>query len=89
MPESRCNPNNKDLARKISEMEEVINATRDVLINIMISLLAPKQVLLSQEAILIFLKNDDVIKSHLSAKATDNTRDKDEADKETNTLINR
>ena len=68
-------------------MEEVLNTTRDVLINFIVSLPAPEQILMSQEAQLTFLKNLEVLKSHLSAKATSNNRDQDKEDN-TNTVIN-
>ena len=61
MSESRYNPDNEDLARKTSQLEEVLISARDVLLQFVVSLPAPKQVLMAQAAILPFLKNIDVL----------------------------
>ena len=50
MSESRYAPDNEDLTRKTTVMEEVLNLTRDILIQFMGLLPAPNQVLLAQEA---------------------------------------
>ena len=86
-PESRYSPDNEDLSRKTSQMEEVLNTTRDMLINFIISMSAAEQIPISQEAQLTFLKNLEVIKSHLIAKATGDNGDQDEEDN-TDTVIN-
>ena len=65
MPESRYAPDNKDLKRKTTILEEILDHTADALIEFMVSLPAPLQVLLAEEASLPFLKNLDVIKKHL------------------------
>ena len=70
MPESRYAPDNEDINRKTTIMEEVLTLTRDALIEFMVSLPAPEQVLLAQEASLPFLKDLEVIKNHIAAKAT-------------------
>ena len=54
MPQSRYNPDNKDLTRKTSLMEEVLNTMRDMLIKFIVSLPAPEQLIMSQEAQLVF-----------------------------------
>ena len=43
MPESRYAPNNEDLKRKTTTMEEILDYTADALIEFMISLPAPLQ----------------------------------------------
>ena len=86
-PESRYSPNNEDLSRKTSQMEEILNTTRDLLINFIVSLPAPEQILVSQEDKLTFLKNLEVLKSHLTSKATGVNGDQDKED-DTDTVIN-
>ena len=50
MSESRYAPDNEDLNRKTTIMEEVLTLTGDALIEFMVSLPAPEQVLLAEEA---------------------------------------
>ena len=64
MPEHRYSPEGEDLARKTSVMEEVLSHTQEVLIKFLLSLPAPEQVILSQEAQSVFLKNLDALKVH-------------------------
>ena len=87
MPESRYAPDNEDLNRKTTIMEEVLTLTRDALVQFMISLPAPDQVFLAQEASLPFLKDLDVIKNHIAAKATGENEEQEEED-DTDTVIN-
>ena len=68
MPESRYNPESNDLTRKTLLLEEVLTTTQGMLIMFLISLSTCKQIIMSQEAQLVFLKNIDVLKSHLSAR---------------------
>ena len=87
MPETRYTPGNEDLNRKTNVMKEVLTLTRDALIKFMVSLPAPKQLLLAEEASLPFLKNIDIIKKHTAAKATGANEEQGEED-DTNTVIN-
>ena len=47
MPESCYNPDNEDLARKTSQLEEVIIYARDALLQFVVSLPAPEQALVA------------------------------------------
>ena len=47
-------------------MEEVLTSTKDLLIKFVVSLPAPEQVKMYQEAQLVFLKNLDILMSHFS-----------------------
>ena len=87
MPESRYVPDNEDLKRKTTILEEILDHTADALIEFMVSLPAPLQVLLAEEASLPFLKNLDVIKNHIAAKATGANEEQEEED-DTDTVIN-
>ena len=53
MPESRYNPDNEDIVRKASQIEEVFNSTRAALAH----LPAPEQIYMVQEARFPLLKN--------------------------------
>ena len=87
MPESKYNPDNEDLSRKTSQMEEVLISARDMLAQFIVSLPAPEQIYMVQEAMLPFLKNLDTIKAHFVAKSIGNAGDQEEED-DTNTVIN-
>ena len=58
-------------------MNRVLIITRDVLIGFMISLSDAEQVILSEEANAPILKNREVLKSHIAAKATKHTAEHD------------
>ena len=81
MPESRYNPESNDLTRKTLLLEEVLTTTQGMLIKFLISLYTCKQIIMSQEAQLVFLKNIDVLKLYISAG------DRDE-EEENNMIIN-
>ena len=81
MPESRYNPKSNDLTRKTLLLEEALTTTQGMLIKFLISLSTRKQIIMSQEAQLVFLKNIYVLKSHLSAGDQDKEED-------TNTIVN-
>ena len=81
MPESRYNPESNDLTRKTLLLEEVLTTIQVMLIKVLVSLYTCKQIIMSQEAQLVFLKNIDVLKSHLSAGDQDEEEDN-------NTIIN-
>ena len=87
MPESRYNPVNKDIARKTSLMEEVLISTRNALAHFIISLSAPEQIYMVQEAILPCLKNLDTIKAVFAANNIGNAGDQDD-EEETKTIVN-
>ena len=67
MPESRYNPENQDLARRTSAIEDILTSARQALANFIISLPAHKQRYLVQEAILPFHKNLEDIKAYCDA----------------------
>ena len=72
MPESKYNPDNEYIVRKASQIEEVFNSTRAALALFIMSLPAPEQIFMVQEAILPCLKNLDAIKAaHSIANAGD------------------
>ena len=54
----------EDFSRKTRIMEEVLSTTQEVMIRFLISLLAPEQLILSQEARSTFLKDPEAVKSH-------------------------
>ena len=85
MPESRYNPDNEDLARKTSQMKEVLISARDVLLQFVVSLPAPEQVLLAQAAILPFLKDLNDIKAHFTGEVIGNAGEEED---NANTVIN-
>ena len=87
MPESRYNPDNQDLARKTSQLEEILTSTRDALANFVISLPAHEQIYIVQEAILPFLKNLDAIKVYCARNLIGNCDDQEREDDE-NTIVN-
>ena len=84
MPESRYNPDNQDLARKTSQLEETLTSARDALANFITSLPAHEQIYIVQEAILPFHKNLEAIKAYCAAQSVCNGQDT-ENDKNTNT----
>merc|ERR1711989_52547 len=75
MPESRYNPDNQDLARKTSDLEDILTSARNALANFITSLPAHKQIYIVQEAILPFHKNLEAIKAYCDAQAIDNGQD--------------
>ena len=77
MPESRYNPDNQDLARKTSDLEDILTSARDALANFITSLLAHEQIYIVQEAILPFHKNLDAIKAYCAAQSTGNVDGQD------------
>ena len=87
MPESRYNPDNQDLARKTSQLEEILTSARDALANFVISLPAHEQIFIVQEAILPFHKNLDAIKAYCAEKSIGNVDDQEREDDE-NTVVN-
>ena len=87
MPKSRYNPDNQDLARKTSQLEEILTSTRDALANFVISLPAHEQIYIVQEAILPFLKNLDAIKAFCDRNPICNDDGQKREDDE-NTIIN-
>ena len=64
-PESNYNLTNKDIVRKISQVEEVLDSTRDALIHFIVSLPAAEQVLMVQQATIPWLKDLDIIKAYV------------------------
>ena len=56
MPESNYNLDNKDIVRKNSQVEEVLDSTRDALIHFIVSLPAAEQVFMVQQIYLSCLK---------------------------------
>ena len=78
MPESRYNPDNEELSRKASLIEEALISTRDALSQFVISLPAPDQIYMVQEAMLPFLKNLDTIKAYIAAKSVCDAGDQEE-----------
>ena len=88
MPESRYSPDNEELTRKASLIEEVLISTRETLLKFIVSLPAPEQILLVQEAILPFLRNLDVIKAHFAERVVGDAEDQEEEEEEeTNTVV--
>ena len=75
MPESRYNPDNQDLARKTSDLEDILTSARNALANFITSLPAHKQIYIVQEAILPFHKNLEAIKAYCAAQAIGNGQD--------------
>merc|ERR1711989_15414 len=75
MPESRYNPDNQDVARKTSDLEDILTSAKNALANFITSLPAHKQIYIVQEAILPFHKNLEAIKAYCDAQAIDNGQD--------------
>ena len=87
MPESRYNPDNQDLARKTSDLEDILTSARDALANLITSLPAHEQIYIVQEAILPFHKNLEAIKAYCAAQAIGNGQDiENEENTEANVL---
>merc|ERR1712082_181622 len=72
---SRYNPDNQDLARKTSELEDILTSARQALANFITSLPAQEQIYIVQEAILPFHKNLEAIKAYCDAQVIDNGQD--------------
>ena len=87
MPKSRYCPDNQDLARKTSQLEEILTSTKDALANFDISLPAHEQIYIVQEAILPFLKNLDAIKAYCARNPIGNVDDQEQED-DKNTVVN-
>ena len=85
MPESRYSPEGEDFIRKTTVMEETLSYTQEVLIKFLLSLPAPEQVILSQEAENVFLKNLDTLKVHYQARGQD---DQEKEEEDARTIIN-
>ena len=64
MPEHLYSPEGEDFIRKTSVMEEILSHTQGVLIKFLLSLPAPEQIILSQEAQSVFLKDLDALRVH-------------------------
>ena len=79
-PESNYNLDNKDIVRKISQVEEVLDSARDALIYFVTSLPAPEQVFMIQQATIPWLKDLDVIKAYVAEKPIVNAGDKGKED---------
>ena len=80
MPESRYNPENQDLARRTSAIEDILTSARQALANFIISLPAHKQRYIVQEAILPFHKNLEDIKAYCDAQVIDNGQNMEDTD---------
>ena len=80
MPKSRYNPDNQALARKTSQIEEILTSTRDALANFVISLPAHEQIYIVQEAILPFHKNLDTITAYSARNPISNVDDQKRED---------
>ena len=87
MPESRYNPDNEDLARKTSQLEEALVSAKDALARFVNSLPAREQILIVQEAILPFLKNLDTIKAYCAENPAGIPEDQEEED-DRDTIVN-
>merc|ERR1712082_427826 len=72
---SRYNPDNQDLARKTSDLEDILTSARNALANFITSLQAHEQIYIVQEAILLFHKNLEAIKAYCDAQAINNGQD--------------
>merc|ERR1712082_203533 len=72
---SRYNPDNQDLARKTSDLEDILTSARDALANFITSLPAQEQIYIVQEAILPFHKNLEAIKAYCAAQSIGNGQD--------------
>lgn len=87
MPESRYNPEYQDLARKTSQLEEILTSARDALANFILSLPGHEQIYIIQEAILPFHKNLDAIKAYCAEKSIGYVDGREREDDE-NTVVN-
>ena len=74
-PKSNYHLDNKDIVRKISRVEEVLDSIRDALIHFILSLPAAEQVFMVQQATLPCLKKLDVIKAYVAKKPIFNAGD--------------
>ena len=79
MPESRYNPDNQDLARRTSDIEDILTSARQALANFITSLPAHEQRYIVQEAILPFHKNLEDIKAYCDAQVIDNGQNIEDA----------
>ena len=64
LPEYCYSPEAEDFSRKTKVMEEVLTHTQEIMIRFLISLPAPEQLILSQEARSAFLKDPEAAKAH-------------------------
>ena len=64
LPEYHYSPEAEDFSRKTRIMEEVLSTTQETMIRFLISLPAPEQLILSQEARSAFLKDPEAAKAH-------------------------
>ena len=87
MPESRYNPDNEDVARKNSLLEEVLVSAEDALARFVNSLPAREQIPIVRKAILPFLKNLDDIKAYCAENSAGIPEDQEEEDDQ-DTVIN-
>merc|ERR1712002_465340 len=71
-----------DLSRKASKLEEVLNSTRETLLKFIVSLPPAEQFLLSQGAILPFLRNLDGINAHFAEGVVNDADDQEEEEEE-------
>ena len=76
LPEYRYSPEAEDFSRKTKIMEEVLTTTQETMIRFLISLLAPEQLILSQEDRSAFLKDPE------AAKAYDHVLDQEEEEEQ-------
>ena len=83
---SRYNPDNQELARKDSQLEEIFTSTRDALSNFIVSLPAHEQPYIVQESTLPFLKNLDAIKAYCDRNPNGNADDQEDED-DRNTVV--
>ena len=71
MPEYCYSPEAEDFLRKTKTMEEVLSSTQETLIKFLISLSAPEQLIVSQEAQCAFLKDPEALKAHYRVPGQD------------------
>merc|ERR1712082_131742 len=72
---SRYNPDNHDLARRTSDIKDILTSARKAVANFITSLPAHEQRYIVQEAILPFHKNLEAIKAYCDAQVIDNGQD--------------
>ena len=84
LPEYCYSPEAEDFSRKTKIMEEVLSTTQEAMIRFLISLLAPEQFTLSQEARSAFLKDPEAVRSHYGDQDQEQAEDRDGD----NTIVN-
>ena len=84
LPEYRYSPEAEDFLRKTKIMEEVLSTTQEAMIRFLISLPAPEQFTLSQEARSAFLKDPEAVRSHYGDQDQEQAEDRDRD----NTIVN-